>query len=310
MSGLWLPILLAGAQNDPELERGKPPPRPEPGPQERRPVPPPTREDLPFFRDSWGAFTLIFPSDFEGKQTSINGATGATLNFDRDLNVGTDFAFDLNVHFAIERDEGMFLILNFSGMWYSGTQVLPAPVTYGGTTYAAGSSFKTEGHWLWYEFGAGYQVPLLGDTLQLFGGVSLAFQQLTVEQTDEFNSLFTALVGVRGGAILRPFPFLSFGVEAGAWVGGMGWEEEDWWEDRGTRYDASSWSTMVSVWVSLDLHPHVSVRAGYYIRAVATESNEDHHTHSPTGAVIPGLHEDDDLVFRFAGPVIALEIHY
>lgn len=258
----------------------------------------------PWYRDSWVAFSLILPQHFDGKTFARENGVGSRQDFEHGLGIDVDIAFDLNIHYAV--DEG-FMIFNVAGVWWEGDTTTTGAIPYGGVNYPAGTEFHSEGRWLWYELGYGYQVGF-DDVILVFGGFSLAADNVqfeTLQQNpalqDQYMESITILVGARGGIVFRPFPFIAFGVEAGAWVGGLTYEME---ED--VRYDLSSWSTLVHVWAGVDVHEFVSIRVGYYLRAFEVESD---HRHPAAGGVGQRL-EDDDVFLRYGGLMVSLVLHY
>jgi hypothetical protein len=267
----------------------------------------------PFPRDTFGSFTVIFPTTLAGEMLALDNGVGARFDIDRDLRTSTSFAFDLNVHWGIE-PEGGALILNFAGIWIDGRATLAVPTSYGGDMYAAGSTIETRGNWMWYEVGYAMQGFAAEGALQLYLGPTVAASWIGVKQTAEEFGLFTLLIGLRGGAIFRPVPFLAFGVEGGAWIGGMAWDVVDCratCDDRDHKeYRASAWSAMVSVWASLDVLENVTLRVGYYFRTAHTSSTVDRHTHFLGAPDVPGLREDRDVTLRYGGPAVSVEIHY
>lgn len=288
---LALPLLplfaaAAAAQDRPDPER------------DRRP--PPQEEDE--VRDSWGCLNIIFPTDFDGKVFARENGMGARLNFNDDFGLDVRMAMDLNIHFCVD-PEGGFMIVDFSGVWFEGSETFKAPSTYGGKLYPAGSAIKSEGHWIWYELGYGYQFWAVDDALQLFAGFSFAFDSFEIQQTQQYVSTYTVMIGGRGGVIFRPVPFFAAGIEVGAWTGGAKFEADH--DD----FAASSWSTLLNVWVAIDIHPNVSLRFGYYVRMAAAEAEHNRHSKGP-GGVVTTTKEDQDLFMRMGGPMIAVEFHY
>jgi hypothetical protein len=259
------------------------------------------------YRDSWGTLSYIYPTQLDGKIFSFENGVGSRQDFHDTFDISVDFAFEINVHYAVD-PEGGYMVINFSGVWFSGRgPALTAPTPYGGQVYPPGTSFHSEGHWLWYELGYGYQFDVVGDSFQVYGAFTFAGDNWEIVQTqrslptNQYMSTYTVQVGGRGGAVFRPLPFVAVGVEAGAWIGGLRYDRE-----RDVTYNLSSWSTLVNFYVSADLAPTCSVRFGYSWRAVSVESD---HTHPANGA-IPRRDEDDDAFMRFGGPVFSIELHY
>ncbi len=265
-------------------------------------VQPPPENLGPIERGTWGTLSYIYPAHLDGKSFMDENAVGGRLDFEDHFGIDIDFAFELDIHYEIGEDTG-FMVINFTGVWFSGDGTFGAPTAYGGLIYPAGTSWRSEGHYLWYELGYGYQFRIIGESLMVWGAFTFAGDNWVITQTqsslptDQYHYSYTVLAGGRVGAVFRPLPFLAVGVEAGGWLGGLTYKD-----DERVEYSNSSWSTMVKFWVSVDVSPGISARFGYYLRAADMESD---HTHAaPTRA------ENDDLFIRFGGPIFSIEFHY
>lgn len=248
---------------------------------------------------SWGEARLT--------ADAYDAHSGGTL----DLDVRLDWANELDgrILWQARNDMSAFLLLNVSGAWFSGRLTVADPTPYGDFLYPAGMKISTSGWWVAGELGAG-AITRVGEGVAVSYSFSAVFQTIDLNQTRESMEFFSLLFGPRAGVEARPLSWLSFGIDAGIWVGpkdawvlplaGLALVIDPEWTIRNFHYHGGgAWTAAATAWVELRPSESVAIRLGYHYRRVDTWAHNSSR-----------FFKEDNFFLQFQGPMIAIEIGY